>query len=831
MKYLTSLLLALCCLSTPLFAQANLILSNVDLQVPDEHLLEFYRYDLVNLDLQALNELKNDQLEFSLKTIGGSLDFALHRWDLRAPDHKMMTTGIRGIGVSLDRKPSAQFRGQLAGGGTAVFTIDEKFVLGSWEKNGETTNLEPLWRLWPAAPADVYIIYRNADVKTMDGACGTVADFHDQVPNTNQDKQVGECFEIEMALAADFEMFQDFGDAASVENFMLGTLAAVQTNYDDEFPDALTFIVTATFIATTDADDPWTNDTDSEVLLPNFRTWGQNNNFSAQFDVASLWSGRDFDGSTVGLAYVGVVCNSSRYNVLQNFSTNASRLRLLWSHELGHNFGASHDPDGPDDPRLIMFPSVTTTNEWSDLSINTITNYYENVSCLASCPIPEPPTAQAQAPETIVCVGSLVPFFNMTEGQVNEVSWSFPGGTPSSSAEDAPVTSYAIPGLYTATLTATNQFGSSNTQIPINVVDDNSGGSFVLLVENFEQGIGTLTAINPDAGSNSWGTLEVGGNLGKTSVGIDNYNNETRGQSDILETPSLDLTQLSDPRLELEYAYNRYNVFNSDQLRILISVDGGPAEVLFTGQENGTGNFATGPDNLQVFIPSTEADWCAAGPGCIDLDLSAFADETDVKIQIENINDFGNVMWIDNFQIIGSCSLALPVEWLSFTARASGKNALIDWQVNQKEDNAGFTVERSSAADNTWHALGWVPVTEAENQTVAYSFTDETVRAGKTYYYRLRQLDLDGQLSFSEVRTVNFDAAGGLAIWPNPTDGQINIQSPDQSVDYFLLNGLGQILRKGNLMNGQAKLSLQGLPSGVYLLRVGEDDVRRIVRR
>lgn len=830
MKNLFTLLLVLSCLSSNVFAQTDLSLNRVDLEIPPGVLAGFHDYELVTLDVAAINRLKTDQLDFSLRTAAERLDFSLSRWDLRAANRKLTTAGQDGQKVFGERTPSAQFRGQLAGGGTAVFTIDEKFILGSWGTGDETTNLEPLWRLWPAAPHDVYLVYRNADIMDIDGACGTASGFHVPQPDVSRDKSAGECFEVEIALAADFEMFQDFGDAVSVENFMLGTLAAVQTNYDDEFPDALTFVVTATFIATTNAEDPWTNDTDAEVLLPDFRQWGRDGNFSASFDVATLWSGRDYDGNTIGLAYIGVVCTSSEYNVLQNFSTNAAALRVLWAHELGHNFGSFHDPDGEGDPIQIMYPSVSAATEWSAASINTITDYYESVSCLASCPAPEPPAAQGQTPESVVCTGSLVPFFNTTEGRVTDLVWSFPGASPATSTEDAPVVSYTTPGNYLASLTTTNQFGSTTIQIPIRVIDDGTEGNNILFLETFEGGIGGLTVINPNAGSNTWGTLEVGGTLGNVSAGINNFENETRGQSDILETPSLDLTQISNPRVEMEYAYNRYGPNFNDQLRVLISVNNGPAQVLFTGLENGSGNFATGPDNEEVFIPAEESDWCAAGPGCIDLDLSAFAGETDVKIQIENINGYGNLMWIDNFQVAGSCAVILPVEWLNFTATVSGKNALLDWQVIQEEDNDGFTVQRSSAANSGWQDQGWVPATAGNTQAVAYAFTDKTVRAGNTYYYRLQQQDLDGQMTFSEVRTVAFDQAGELAVWPNPTDDQLNIQSPDQSADYTLHNGLGQTIRAGQLTNGQATLNLRDLPAAIYLLRVGEE-VKRVIRR
>ena len=100
----------------------------------------------------------------------------------------------------------------------------------------------------------------------------------------------------------------------------------------------------AQFVSTCELCDPWTTSTDALDLLSNFRTWGNAGGFSngTGYDLAQLWTARDIcylgSCSTVGLAYIGVVCGFSRYHILEDFSTNATSLRVLTSHEIGHNF-------------------------------------------------------------------------------------------------------------------------------------------------------------------------------------------------------------------------------------------------------------------------------------------------------------------------------------------------------------------------------------------------------------------------------------------------------------------------------------------------------------
>lgn len=62
------------------------------------------------------------------------------------------------------------------------------------------------------------------------------------------------------------------------------------------------------------------------------------------------------------------------------------------------------------------------------------------------------------------CGGSSIDFFDLSEGNPTAWSWSFPGGSPATSTAQYPTVSYATPGTYAVSLTATNSFGTGNTE-------------------------------------------------------------------------------------------------------------------------------------------------------------------------------------------------------------------------------------------------------------------------------------------------------------------------------------------------------------------------------
>jgi hypothetical protein len=73
-----------------------------------------------------------------------------------------------------------------------------------------------------------------------------------------------------------------------------------------------------------------------------------------QRDVAHLWTGRNMTGSTIGIAYLGVICGGSSYGVDQiRFSNNFNSRVALFAHELGHNWDASEHCNDDSECRIM----------------------------------------------------------------------------------------------------------------------------------------------------------------------------------------------------------------------------------------------------------------------------------------------------------------------------------------------------------------------------------------------------------------------------------------------------------------------------------------------
>jgi hypothetical protein len=96
-------------------------------------------------------------------------------------------------------------------------------------------------------------------------------------------------------------------------------------------------------------------------------------------NVKVLFTGKDLDGSTIGIAYIGVVCRAPTYsyNVTQSY---ASVTHTVLAHELGHNLGAWHDQNAPGS---LMYPSISFGNPtFSGYSLGEINAF---VDAFGSC--------------------------------------------------------------------------------------------------------------------------------------------------------------------------------------------------------------------------------------------------------------------------------------------------------------------------------------------------------------------------------------------------------------------------------------------------------------
>ncbi|NUQ25463.1 MAG: PKD domain-containing protein [Saprospiraceae bacterium] len=784
MKRFLLLVATICCFQHLTYAQTGRFEGRLAKTAPSAALnSKFTTYRVFELDVPALNAyVKNGGEELGVTLAlgaGESWRWSLKPHDMRSANYRLRMDTEQGI-IDVPRTENKTYRGHVAGegGGRVRMVIDTEYLLGLWEHNGETYYIEPLWHLIPGAATNQYLVYRASDAIYPEAPfCGWSEEWQNLMGHDETDRQVtpdneekiGQCYKVEVALAADFSMFQFTGSVVNAENFMLGILNLVQANYDDEFADDIDFDVIDYFVSSCSTCDPWTSSTNAGTLLTSFRNWGNGGGFGSNYDVATLWTNRDLAGSTIGVAWLGSVCTEDRYNVVQNFSSSANLLRVVQAHELGHNFNAEHDAAGAP---FIMAPSVNNSTQWSTASISAINGFISLLAgsggCFSPCTVAAPPVAQIQAPATHICPGTTIPFIDNSTNAPDTWQWLFPGGVPASSSDQHPNVRYDNPGTYTVTLIVSNATGTDATTLNTNIVVNNQGTRY-LMYETFENGPGFWDIGNQDGGI-TWSWKQVGGSqFGKRAMFMDNYNYTNLNQPDNLTSPVFNFTNQSGMELRLDYAYRRYNAQRSDRFKVLLSINGGQTYpiTLFDGTENGSGTLATAPDSQNPFTPAVVNDWCYGtdfGADCMVFDLSDYVGQPNVRIRFQNITDNGNNFYIDNIRLIADCqTVAPPVAAMSATPQIGCAPLTVQYQ----DETNGTVTSRQ------WNFPGGSPAFSTEinpvvtySQPGSYSATLTVTNAAGT--------DLLAEADYITVLgppTVNFTSAvqGFIATFTNQT--------------------------------------------------------------
>ncbi len=127
-------------------------------------------------------------------------------------------------------------------------------------------------------------------------------------------------------------------------------------------------------------------------------------------------------------------------------------------------------------------------------------------------------------------------------------------------------------------------------------------------------------------------------------------------------------------------------------------------------------------------------------------------------------------------------TIPLPVELNSFNAIPKGISVELTWETKTEVDNYGFEIERkvgsSQLGVESWENIGFVNGNGNSNSTKNYSFTDKNLSGGSKFIYRLKQIDNDGDFSYSDEVEVELipDKYVLFQNYPNPFNPVTNIK-------------------------------------------------------
>jgi len=185
-------------------------------------------------------------------------------------------------------------------------------------------------------------------------------------------------------------------------------------------------------------------------------------------------------------------------------------------------------------------------------------------------------------------------------------------------------------------------------------------------------------------------------------------------------------------------------------------------------------------------------------------------------------------------------SAALPVTLTSFTAKPTPDNKVsLGWATSSEQVNKGFRIERQTTTETgKFEQIGFVATKakDGNSQSVlTYYFIDNAPKLGASSFYRLVQEDLDGKLTYSDIRAVRLNGQSVSMVFPNPSNGVVNISrtADGKKMNIQVIDQSGKIVSQAfNITDANYTMGI--LQSGIYSIKLmypetGEQSIQRIV--
>ena len=303
----------------------------------------------------ALPPMAGEPIAFEIEFDGVAHRVEAVPSSVRADRFKVVSIGADGVEHPIIAPPPNTYRGliaDVADSGVGVSLTDGQIQGIVMMPSGDPEGGRIMWAIDPLslydakAPRTAHVVYKSSDLPAIPGFCGVIttpapAPRHDPNGGGGTDN-LRVC---ELAVDSDVQFYQLRGsNQATAIADMEQVLNSNNVIYERDVD--VTFEVVHMIVRT--AQGPYTTTTNANTILEQFRNHWISAQGSIQRDLAHMFSGKDFSGSTIGIAYLSGVCSTNNgYGVVQAPGLGFSVRVAVTAHEIGHNFSAPHCDGDP----------------------------------------------------------------------------------------------------------------------------------------------------------------------------------------------------------------------------------------------------------------------------------------------------------------------------------------------------------------------------------------------------------------------------------------------------------------------------------------------------
>lgn len=463
--------------------------------------------------------------------------------------------------------------------------------------------------------------------------------------------------------------------------------------------------------------------------------------------------------------------------------------------------------------------------------------------------------ADFSSTKNYACVDEPVLFKDQSLNGAVTWKWEFEEGTPKISNAKNPVVTYSRPGSFKVKLTVKSADNITKTKL----VDDyiminNSVGSFLPLLEGFEGSTESIAvnwvAENEDMDDVYWKVEKGSSFAGENYLMLENIKN-TYGQFESIITAPVDLSNVVKPKLGfyLAHASKSSGTFaGQTKFKVYYSNDCGETWKLKYSSLSTSVNNGKIMDNS--YLPQAKTDW-------LPISITNFtgADMVQnglIKFEVENRGD--NNFFLDNINITGNIADVPILEFPSNNLDSVASSVYLDWKAVPVIDKYEYELSDKSDFSNLVYSGSNVYLGPSPKNSDT-RFYAENLTPGTTYFWRVRAVrgsntsnwSFEWKFTVSSTGKGKVDINGGpfvglesldntgeflVAIYPNPSNGLVNIQlenANDDNVQVNVYSIQGQKVWSKTETEYKARFIMEDgvLTSGIFVVNVSVNGITK----
>lgn len=180
-----------------------------------------------------------------------------------------------------------------------------------------------------------------------------------------------------------------------------------------------------------------------------------------------------------------------------------------------------------------------------------------------------------------------------------------------------------------------------------------------------------------------------------------------------------------------------------------------------------------------------------------------------------------------------NCSIVLPIELVSFDAKIIDNSVHLIWKTASEINNDYFLVQRSKDG-SIWETISIKKSQGTSHIESAYELIDANPVVGISYY-RLKQVDTNGEFTYSAINSVNNISDLDISMYPIPTKDELTINAGKEIIDLVQLSDLlgNNIDIPFSIINNEYLLNTSQLKKGLYTVIMtinGKKTTRKLIK-